>query len=60
MVFYHLDFKAINMDKTFFEFATFQWFCLVEIPRSDVSTLRVTFRDKRLAVCHCPCIRSMQ
>ena len=46
MVFYHcLDLKAINMNKLFFKFATFWWFCLLEIPRSDVPAPRVTFRD---------------
>ena len=35
-------------------------FCLLEIPRSDVSAPRVTGCDERLAVCHRPCMRSMQ
>ena len=60
-IFYHwLDFKAININKTFFRFAKFWWFSLLEIPLSDVSAPRVTFSDKHLAVCHCPCMRSMQ
>ena len=48
------------MIKIFFKFATFWWFCLLEIPLSAVSAPHFTFRDMRLAVCHCPCIRSMQ
>jgi len=60
-VFYHcLDCKATNMNKIFFKFAMFWWFCLLEIAWSDVSAPRVTFRDERLAVCHHPCMRSMQ
>ena len=42
-----------------FKFAKFWWFCLLEIPWPVVSALRVTFRDKHLAVCHCPFMRSM-
>ena len=60
-VFYHyLDFKAANMNKIFFKFAKFWWFCLLEIPQSDVSAQCVIFSDKQLAVCHCCCKRSMQ
>ena len=45
------------MNKIFFKFASFWWFCLNEIPLSDVSAQCVTFHDERLAVCHCPCVR---
>ena len=50
------------MNKIFYKFATFWWFCLLEILLSDVpvSAPRVTFRDERLAFCHRPCMRSMQ
>ena len=62
-VFYHyLDFQVTNMNKNFFKFATFWWFCWNSTV--CVSAPRVTFRDKqrikRLEVCHCPCMRSMQ
>ena len=33
----------------------FWWFCLFEIPLSDVSAPRLTLCDKHLAVCHCHC-----